>query len=253
MSMPKHRPRAIVRRRRISAVFLLLLTLATVAAIGIQFFTHRTVTTSTSTSSTTTSTLPPTPLAVGVVTLNVTEPTPAGQPVRTLLTTVRYPAIGTASASDVAGALPRPTGGPYPLVVFSQGFGIAPESYALLLHAWAAAGYVVADPAYPFTSLTSPGGLVRADVVHHPADLSYVITSLLNATTQSSGPLSGLIDTTEIAVIGHSDGGDVSLAAVANSCCRDVRIKAAVILSGAELSWFKGAYFATPTVPRSAS
>jgi predicted dienelactone hydrolase len=80
--------------------------------------------------------------------------------------------------------------------------------------------------------------------VHHPADLNFVITTLLN-----DRALSGLIESNEIAVIGHSDGGDVSLAAVANTCCRDTRVKAAVLLSGAELSWFKGSYFSSAPVP----
>src|SRR5437763_4187834 len=37
-----------------------------------------------------------------------------------------------------------------------------------------------------------------------------------------------------------SDGGDVSLAVAAGSCCRDRAVKAAVILSGAELQAFGG-------------
>jgi predicted dienelactone hydrolase len=128
--------------------------------------------------------------------------------------------------------------------VFSQGLDVAPESYARLLNSWAAAGYVVADPAYPYTSPNSPGGVVRSDIVHHPADLNFVITTLLN-----DRALSGLIESNEIAVIGQSDGGDVSLAAVANTCCRDTRVKAAVLLSGAEFSWFKGSYFSSAPVP----
>lgn len=162
---------------------------------------------------------------------------------------MRYPAIGTPGGTNVAGATPLRQGGPYPLVVFSQGFDIQPERYALLLNAWAQAGYVVADPAYPFTSPNSPGGLVRTDIIHHPADLSFVITSLLHVNAKAGGTLSNLINPAEVGVIGQSDGGDVSLAAIANTCCRDARIKAAVILSGAELTWFTGTYFTTPAVP----
>jgi predicted dienelactone hydrolase len=139
--------------------------------------------------------------------------------------------------------------GPYPLIVFSQGFDIQPERYALLLNAWAKAGYVVVDPTYPFTSPNSPGGLVRTDIVHHPADLSFVISSILDLNAHAGGTFSNLINPAELGVIGQSDGGDVSLAAIANTCCRDARIKAAVILSGAELAWFQGAYFTTPGVP----
>jgi len=54
--------------------------------------------------------------------------------------------------------------------------------------------------------------------------------------------LSGLIDPTEIGVVGHSDGADVSLAVATNTCCRDPRVEAAAILSGAELASFGGSY-----------
>jgi predicted dienelactone hydrolase len=176
--------------------------------------------------------------------MTITEPASGATAARSLVTTVRYPTAGAPGGSNVVGATPLRRGGPYPLVVFSQGFGVSPETYARLLDSWAGAGYVVADPAYPFTSPNSAGGLVRNDIVHHPADLSFVITFLLN-----DRALSGLIDSNKIAVIGHSDGGDVSLAAVANTCCRDARVKAAIVLSGAELSWFKGSYFTSAAVP----
>jgi len=176
--------------------------------------------------------------------LTITEPASATTAARSLVTTVRYPTSGAPGGPSVAGATPLRSEGPYPLVVFSQGFDVTPETYARLLNSLASAGYVVADPAYPYTSPNSPGGVVRSDIVHHPADLSFVITTLLN-----DGALTGLIESNEIAVIGHSDGGDVSLAEVANTCCRDARVKAAVILSGAELSWFKGSYFTSASVP----
>jgi predicted dienelactone hydrolase len=134
-------------------------------------------------------------------------------------------------------------------VVFSEGYDISPEAYANLLDAWSAAGYVVADPTYPFTSPTSPGGPEEDDIVNHPADLRFVITSLLQDGATKGGTLSGLINPSEVAVIGHSDGGDVALATASNSCCLDSRIKAAVILSGAELASFGGTYYTTPAVP----
>lgn len=191
-------------------------------------------------SSTTTTTTSPFPSAVARTSITVDEPASGSLAARSLLTIVRYPSTGSA---------PLRAHAPYPLVVFSQGYGVAPETYVHLLNSWAAAGYVVADPAYPFTSPNSPGGLVRNDIVHHPSDLSAVITALLDDSAASGGVLSGLIDPSRIAVIGHSDGGDVALAAVANDCCRDARIKAAILLSGAELAWFPGRYFTTPGVP----
>ena len=184
-----------------------------------------------------------------MITLGIKAPPTTEPAERTLLTTIRYPAIGPPGGSAVTGATPLRRADPYPLVVFSQGFGVAPATYARLLDAWAAAGFVVAAPAYPFTSPNTPGGLERTDIVHHPAELSRVITSLLDDSAKSSGALAALINQREVGVVGHSDGGDVSLATAANTCCRDRRVKVAVILSGAELSWFGGAYFTTPAIP----
>jgi predicted dienelactone hydrolase len=230
------------------ATVLVLLAVASVVILGYHYSPQSPPPTS---STTTTSTTTPASFtaAVGTTSLMLTEPAANGLAARSLKTTVRYPALGTAGGADVADAAPLRQKGPYPLIVFSQGFDIQPERYALLLNAWAKAGYVVVDPAYPFTSPNSPGGLVRTDIIHHPADLSFVISSLLNLNAQAGGTLSNLINPAEVGVIGQSDGGDVSLAAIANTCCRDARIKAAVILSGAELAWFKGTYFATPAVP----
>ena len=74
-----------------------------------------------------------------------------------------------------------------------------------------------------------------------------MITALLaadrGAAAGAGGVLAGTIDAGAIAVVGHSDGGDVSLAAAANTCCRDPRVRAAVILSGAEDALFPGTYF----------
>lgn len=210
---------------------------------------------STSTSSVvaggTTSTTSPSKRAFGVgsITITILEPATTTLAARSLVTTVRYPSSGAPGGVNVPGATPLRADRPFPLIVFSQGFDVTPESYVRLLDAWASAGYVVADPAYPFTSPNSAGGVVRTDIVHHPTDLSYVITALLADSAKSGGTLAGLINPQAIGVIGHSDGGDVSLAEVANTCCRDARVKAAVILSGAELGWFKGTYFATPATP----
>ena len=206
------------------------------------------------------------PFAVGSLSLTVSEPAASGHAARTLTAYVRYPAVPGTGGSQTP-ATPDRASGPFPLVLFSGGYAVSPEEYSTLLTAWAAAGYVVADPVYPFTTPSSPGGLDESDIVHHPGDLSAVITALLGdgagagvgaggsaptgtsdgAAGGPSGTLAGVIEPDEIAAIGHSDGGDVTLAAVADPCCRDARIRAAVILSGAEYAPFGGTYFSTPT------
>jgi predicted dienelactone hydrolase len=193
---------------------------------------------------------------VGSVTLELAEPsspgiatgrTAGGAAIRTLPTVVRYPAIGAANGHDNPGATPAHASAPFPLIVFSQGYAMPAAAYSWLMHAWASAGYVVAAPTYPHTNPDSPGGPNESDIVNHPADLRFVIASLRRVDLPES--LTGLIDPTKVAVIGQSDGGDVSLAVAEGSCCRDRAVKAAVILSGAELEAFGGAYYTAGSVP----
>ena len=154
-----------------------------------------------------------------------------------------YPAISTG-----AGTAPLTGGRPYPLIVFSPGFDIAPAVYYALVEHWASLGYVVAVPQYPFTTAGSPGGVNESDILQHPADLEAVIDRLVALSRRTSGALSGLVDPARIGVAGHSDGGDVTDAVVSDSCCIDPRIRAAAVFSGAELASFGGTYGA-PRVP----
>jgi dienelactone hydrolase len=146
------------------------------------------------------------------------------------------------AAVDVPTAVWYPAaGGPFPLLVFSPGYQVDPAVYDPLVRAWAAAGYVVAEPTYPYTAPGTPP--IEYDMINHPRELSQVISAVLADSAASQGPLAGVADPSRVAVAGQSDGGDVSLAAVANNLYIDHRIKAAVILSGAEQSLFEGSYY----------
>lgn len=125
--------------------------------------------------------------------------------------------------------------GPWPLVVFAHGFATSPETYARLLRAWAANGYLVAAPVFPLANAHAPGGPNESDIVNQPADVSFVITQLLEANDALDSPLNGLIEPTEVAVAGQSDGGVTAFAAAYEERWQDPRIRAALVLSGAEL------------------
>jgi fermentation-respiration switch protein FrsA (DUF1100 family) len=159
---------------------------------------------------------------------------------RTLVTYVRYPALGAPTATDVRGAAPARAGGPFPLVVFAHGFAVTPATYARLLQSWARAGYVVAAPVFPLENANAPGGPDESDLANQPADVSFVISRMLAAAQASGGPLTGVIDPAHIAVAGQSDGGETALAAAYSRNLRDPRIGAAVVLSGAEMSGVGG-------------
>lgn len=168
---------------------------------------------------------------------------------RRLVTIIRYPARGPASRGDVTGAVPQRAAGPFPLVIFGHGFAVTPEPYAPLLRAWARAGYVVAAPLFPLGNASAPGGPNENDLVNQPRDMSFVITRLLAASRARGGTLSRLIDSRRIAVSGQSDGGDTALSAAYDSHFRDRRIRAAVILSGAEIPGVGGYDFEAPSPP----
>jgi dienelactone hydrolase len=153
---------------------------------------------------------------------------------RPLVTVVRYP-VGVHR--------------PVPLVVFGHGFAVTPAYYWRLLQAWAAAGYVVAAPVFPLENQHAPGGPNEADLVNQPRDMSFVITSLRAASAGPRGPLAGLVSRREVAVSGQSDGGETALAAAYDRHYLDRRIRAAVILSGAELPGAGRFYFLHPSPP----
>jgi fermentation-respiration switch protein FrsA (DUF1100 family) len=154
---------------------------------------------------------------------------------RTLVTYVRYPALGRAGAGEHTNAPAARTWGPFPLVVFGHGFDVTPSLYARLLHAWAQAGYVVAAPLFPLENSSAPGGPNEADLTNQPGDVSFVISSILASSHLAGGQLSGLVDSSAIAVSGQSDGGDTALAVGYDQRYRDPRVTATVILSGAEI------------------
>jgi fermentation-respiration switch protein FrsA (DUF1100 family) len=168
---------------------------------------------------------------------------------RTLVTYVRYPALGAPSRTDVRDAPPARADGPFPLVVFGHGFALTPETYAGLLQAWARAGYVVAAPVFPLENEDAPAGPDESDLPNQPGDMRFVISRLLAASAANSGPFAGLIDPAQIAVAGHSDGGDTALAVAYNRYFRDPRISAAIILSGAEMPGVGGFTFPRGSPP----
>jgi dienelactone hydrolase len=196
------------------------------------------------------------PYATGLRTITIVEhrrlrlPGGASAP-RTLVTVVRYPAVGRASAGEHRGARPLP--GPFPLVVFGHGFAVTPHPYAALLRAWARAGYVVAAPIFPLGNANAPGGPNESDIVNQPGDMSAVITHLIAASRSPTGPFHGVINPHEIAVAGQSDGGITALAAGYAQRYRDSRVRAAVILSGAELPGLGPFSFAPGSSPLLAS
>lgn len=129
----------------------------------------------------------------------------------------------------------RDGSGPFPLIVFGHGFSATPWWYRYLLRDWAAAGYVVAAPIFPLGNQNAPGGPDESDIVHQPADMSFVVARVLAASAGTTSPLSGLVDPEKVAVAGQSDGAMTAFAAAFETPFYDDRIRAALVLSGAIL------------------
>lgn len=118
-----------------------------------------------------------------------------------------------------------PASGPRaPLVVFCHGMWGHPRKFTQLLSHWAAAGFVVAAPAFPHTNDESPPPQLMKDVVNQPADVSFVLDQLLAR---------GIGDPERVGVGGFSLGGETALAVGLHPRFRDQRIRAVVAIAGA--------------------
>jgi len=94
----------------------------------------------------------------------------------------------------------------------------------------AAHGYIVASPDFPLSHLGSPGGTRLAAVVEQPADVSFIIDSMLARSVDDENLFSNAIDVNAIGMTGHSLGGLTTLLAVFGPL-REGRIDAALPLS----------------------
>lgn len=144
--------------------------------------------------------------------------------------------------------IPQGTG-PFPLLVFSHGLGGTPEFYAELLEPVAEAGFVVIAPAFPLTNRNAPGGPDAAGVQQQPGDVSFLVDSVIAAVEAGEAPFAGRVDVERVGTFGHSNGGITTLGITANSCCRDARIGAAVVLAGNPAPFADGEYDFTDTPP----
>jgi fermentation-respiration switch protein FrsA (DUF1100 family) len=165
-------------------------------------------------------------------------PAASGRP---LPTTVWYPANDTASGAPLNTA-----GAPYPLVVFSHGLRGTPDDYAPLLRSWAAQGYVVAAPTFPLTNRDAEP-VVAGDLANQPADVSFVISSLLASSADTKDPFAGAIDPRRVIAAGHSEGALTTVMLFAQ-CCVEARLVGAIVMAGDDVGT-QGRAFTAPPKP----
>lgn len=133
--------------------------------------------------------------------------------------------------------------GPHALVVFCHGFYGHPRKFTRLFAAWAAAGFVVAAPAFPLTNDETADPPVFDDVVNQPADVRFVIDELLR-----SPDVGELVDPRRIGLGGFSMGGVTALAVGFHVQHHDDRVRAVASLAGGFWERF-GESYAMTSVP----
>ena len=156
----------------------------------------------------------------------------AGKPERTFPTTIWYP-------QDADGA--------HPLIVHSHGILSNRAEMPYLTETLASYGYVVVAADYPLSSGDTEGGATAADVVNQPADVSFLIDSVL-ALSADEKPFDGSIDPDRIGLSGYSLGGLTTNLAAYHVRLRDPRVSAALTIAGLS-AMFSPRFFATTDIP----
>jgi predicted dienelactone hydrolase len=182
------------------------------------------------------------PFAAGVRTISWTKDSAfmPGTP-RTLDTVIWYPAPkGSGPISGqfraVVDAPLDPSGGPYPVVLFSHGSCGYPAQSTFLTSVLASRGFVVVAPPHPGNTIAElpTCGSSTAQVtsfVERPNDMIFVLDQILAAGQDPTSPFNGAIDGSRVAMTGHSFGGLTVYLVVQ----REPRVKVAVPMAPAAL------------------
>ena len=155
-----------------------------------------------------------------------------GKDSRTFPTTIWYP-------ENAEGALP--------LIIHSHGIVSERSELPYLVEALAARGYVVAAADFPLTSGSTAGGANGNDVVNQPADVSFLIDSVM-ALAGDEKPFAGTIDAQRIGLTGYSLGGLTTYLTTFHPRWRDTRIAAAVAIAG-PAAGFTPQFFSSTDIP----
>lgn len=149
----------------------------------------------------------------------------AGDTMRTLLTSIWYPAAANGVDAQIA------TGGPFPIVMYSHGFSsMRAENSGLAMHL-ASHGYVVIATTFPVSNINAPGGPSGIDIAEQPHDVSFVLDQALGLAATPGSVLEGGLDDTRVAAAGLSMGGLTTLLVTYHAQLRDPRIDLAIAMA----------------------
>ena len=143
---------------------------------------------------------------------------------------------------------PKSVNTQFPLIIYSHGFVSTWRGGAYLAEHLASRGYVVAAPNFPLTNWYAPGGANIADIVNQPADVSFIIDTMLNQSSSGHHRLSELIDSKKIGVMGLSLGGLTSTLLGFHPKWRDERVGAVLSIAG-PTAMFRDDFFQHNKIP----
>jgi predicted dienelactone hydrolase len=151
-------------------------------------------------------------------------------------------AVPTCRVLKTAVRFPTSSATPLPLVLAVHGRDGDPTRLQPLLDTWVAAGYMVAAPYFLVTDKDADDQPTGAAVRRQAADARFVLDQLLLLNDDPASPLHGLIDAHRIGAAGMSLGGMTVYGLVSNTCCRDPRIAAALLLAAVHRDFDTGKY-----------
>jgi dienelactone hydrolase len=123
--------------------------------------------------------------------------------------------------ADVAGS---PTGGPFPVLLFSHGFGAYRMANSALTAGIASWGVVVASVDYSERGIqTQVTGGAKADPARDKRLMLESLELVIAASNETGSPLNGIVDGSKVASAGHSAGGGTAFNAL-----NDPRIAVAI-------------------------
>ncbi len=125
-------------------------------------------------------------------------------------------------------ALPDVRGAPYPLVILSHGFANQPWAYSYQGEHLASHGFIVLAPNH-LESLDANYSAIGMASIRRLTDVQHTILYSEKLTAEE-GPLAGLIDTDQIAVVGYSFGGFTALLAAGGQLNFEALRSACVVL-----------------------
>jgi predicted dienelactone hydrolase len=169
-------------------------------------------------------------------------------PSRTLTTSIYYPARGSAS---LLGAPPLAVGGPFPLLMYSHGYGSNRGEAQHLGERAASHGYVLVAVDFPFTNtdrLLSGARLDTSDIGNQAGDQTFLIDQLLALSHDPRHVLSEAVDAARIGATGVSMGGLTTLLLAFHPRLQDPRIRAAAPIAPLS-SFFLPQFYHTRELP----